>query len=296
MSTEAYAIKSELDLLTDIEKQLKESLKSLGTFMRDPNKFLIQKEEFEEKLEEFSTNVFPPVEMLETPMPMEGQPQPQPQQQMPQQQEAQTEKTTGLLIRAVLVAVAIIAAGILEIRSQVVIPTPQVVNGTLSTKPTVIQTGYVPPGTFQWVAVGSILVLSMPWIMDSVRRLIESRHKEAEMLSVEWISKNLNYIREKYLDAHLAILDQPPPPRPPKKKPKQEQQPSEAEEEEEEAPQIFDDVLHNRARYLQATLSTEFQSILEEIYRAANKAIWIRKRMLISALVQTRMAVGRMGR
>ena len=286
MSTEAYAIKSELDLLTDIEKQLKESLKSLGTFMRDPNKFLIQKEEFEEKLEEFSTNVFPPVEMLETPMPMEGQPQPQ---QMPQQQEAQTEKTTGLLIRAVLVAVAIIAAGILEIRSQVVIPTPQVVNGTLSTKPTVIQTGYVPPGTFQWVAVGSILVLSMPWIMDSVRRLIESRHKEAEMLSVEWISKNLNYIREKYLDAHFAILDQPPPPRPSKPK----KQPDSGED---ETPQIFDDVLHNRARYLQATLSTEFQSILEEIYRAANKAIWIRKRMLISALVQTRMAVGRMGR
>ena len=274
MSTEAYAIKSEIDLLTDRRRQLAESRDELFKFMNSKD-FLSEKERFEELLAEFEENVVSS-EVLGTPPSPVIEEQPATHTQQQQAETQQGERMTGLLVRALLVAVAIIAAGILEVRSQLVVPVPQATNGTITTVPTVIQTGYVPPGTLQWVAIGTILVISMPWIIDAARRLIETRGEKVERLSVEWISKNLNYVREKHLDACLMIKDLR----------MQESTPSDIME--------TDEVLYNRAKYLQVTLSTEFQKIIGEIYLAADRAIWIRKGILINAIVQSRMAVGRM--
>ncbi|MHA1711561.1 MAG: hypothetical protein ACTSUS_05805 [Candidatus Freyarchaeota archaeon] len=53
-------------------------------------------------------------------------------------------------------------------------------------------------------------------------------------------------------------------------------------------------MLYNRYKYLSATMSTEFISIIGKIVVACDRSLWLRKGVLISAIVQSRMAMGRM--
>ena len=283
MSSSDWTFKTELDILEDRQKELKESYTNLRNFILSDN-FLVKKTDFEMKLSDFEDKVVSLVETVEAapPIIIEGQPQQQ-QQPVPaeMQREIHEERMSSILVRAILVAVAIIAAGILEMRSQMVVPVPTVTNGTVTSVPTVVSTGYVPPGTLQWVAIGTILIVSMPWIMDAARRLIEEARKEKPEipeLSVDWVHSNLDAIRQKYLAAWLLVKVQ--------------------NQTKEDLPQYetmgLDEVLYSRIKYLSATLPTEFLSILGKIVIACDRAFWIRKGLLITAIVQSKAAVGRM--
>jgi hypothetical protein len=279
MSTEAYTIKTELDLLTNKQADLEEAHREIREFILS-DKFIIEKSRFESLLSQFEEKAISVIEMVEmasSPIVVEQPLQPPQQAATPEMQ----ERSTGILVRALLVAVAIIAAGILEMRGRVMtVPIPQVVNGTVTTVPTPIQTGYLPPGTLQWVAIGTILIVSMPWIIDAARRLMVETHRREEMkpITVEWIHRNIEYIRNKYLGSWLLTKIQ--------------------NQTKEDMPNYemmgIHEVLYSRIKYLQATLSTEFISILGKIVVACDRSIWIRKGVLISAIVQSRMAAGRM--
>jgi hypothetical protein len=278
MSTEAYTIKTELDLLTDKQADLEKAHREIREFILS-DEFVVEKNRFESLLSQFEEKAISVIEMVEMAPPVVVE---QPPQQPPQQAATpeMQERSTGILIRALLVAVAIIAAGILEMRGQVMtIPVPQVVNGTVTTVPMPIQTGYLPPGTLQWVAVGTILIVSMPWIIDTARRLIEETRRREEMkpITVEWIHRNIEYIRNKYLGSWLLTKIQ--------------------NQTKSDMPNYemvgIHEVLYSRIKYLQATLSTEFISILGKIVVACDRSIWIRKGVLISAIVQSRMTAGR---
>jgi hypothetical protein len=279
MSTEAYTIKTELDLLTNKQAELEKAHREIREFILS-DKFVVEKNRFESLLSQFEEKAISVIEMVEMAPPVvvdaEETAQP-PQQATPEMQ----ERSIGILVRALLVAVAIIAAGILEMRDQVMtVPVPQVVNGTVTAVPTPIQTGYLPPGTLQWVAVGTILIVSMPWILDAARRLMVETRRREEMkpITVKWIHRNIEYIRNKYLGSWLLTKIQ--------------------DQTKEDMPNYemmgIDEVLYSRIKYLQATLSTEFISILGKIVVACDRSIWIRKGVLISAIVQSRMAAGRM--
>ena len=283
MSSEVYTFKTELDLLEERQRNLKESYEELRDFILSDD-FLTKKADFEKKLSDFEDKVVSLVETVEAapPIIIEGQPQQQ-QQRAEVQREIREERMSSILVRAILVAVAIIAAGILEVRSQIVVPVPTVTNGTVTSVPRVISTGYVPPGTLQWVAIGTILVVSMPWIIDAARRLVEEARKEKleiPELSVDWVHNNLDRIRQKYLAAWLLVKVQ--------------------NQTKEDLPQYetmgLDEVLYSRIKYLSATLSTEFLSILGKIVIACDRAFWIRKGLLITAIVQSKAAVGAIGR
>jgi len=281
VSTEAYTIKNELDLLSKRENELHESRKKAITFMLS-KEFVAKKNKFEEILSNFVEKAVSVVEAVETAPPMTGQQTQQPQPVQTTLPLPETgPKTTHLLAMAAIVVASIIAAGILELKY------PEFLMETFSRAPfnqtssegsRVIIT-YTPGELLKWVAIGSALVMASPWIIDAARKLIESRREKEKLksISVEWIHRNVGYMRKKHLGAWLLAKVQ--------------------NQTKEDMPEYdlteIDEVFYSRLKYLQATLSTEFISIIDKIVVACDRSIWIRKGVLISAIVQSRMAVGR---
>jgi len=273
-------MKSELDLLTERQQKLEDSYENLSKFMHSED-FVIDKDTFEEKLVEFEVNAVSTVR--ETP-PSSAHVPMQSEQGESQRQPVQTvfpfpesaPKTTHLLAMVAVLVASIIAAGIFELKYQ---------EYFMSTFGSSQQTGgnvqivYHSGEILKWVAIGSALIMALPWIIDAARKLMDLRNQKsaASSLGAAWIYKNLAYIRDKHLAAHLMVKAQG------------------GQTRDELAEKMeMDEVFYNRVKYFQTSLSTEFQKILSSILKVCDAGIWERKGLLISAIVQSRMAVGRM--
>jgi len=273
-------MKSELDLLTERQQKLEESYRQLSEFMHSED-FVIDKNSFEEKLVAFEVNAVSAVS--ETPsstIPMQSTIQSEQRESGSQPIQTtlplpeSTPKTTHLLAMAAIVVASIIVAGIFELKY------PEYFMSTFGSQQADgnVRIIYHSGEILKWVAIGSALVMALPWIIDAVRRLIELRLKRTAVspLGASWIYKNLAYIRDRHLAAHLMVKAQG----------------GQTKDELAERMQM-DEVFYNRVKYFQTSLSTEFQKILSSIFKVCDAGIWERKGLLISAIVQSRMAVGR---
>ncbi|MHA1711562.1 MAG: hypothetical protein ACTSUS_05810 [Candidatus Freyarchaeota archaeon] len=175
MSVETYIFKGELDLLEKKQAELREVYKKLTSFILS-DKFLRVKTEFENILASFEEKVVALVEVMETapPIVVEAPHTPQPQQHAQQQVQAQqqpaTITATAVFAKALLVAVAIFMVGIAEMK------------------------GYIPPESLNWVAVATVFLVSLPSILEAVKKFAERREKEEEVkpVSVDWVHRNLD--------------------------------------------------------------------------------------------------------
>ena len=248
------------------------------------NNFVIDKVGFEKALVEFEVNAVsnisestpsPASMQIPTISEQEGRSQPI-QTTLPLPEQA--PKTTHLLAMAAIVVASIIAAGIFELKY------PEYFMSAFgsSQQGSNVQIVYHPGEILKWVAIGSALVMALPWIIDAARKLLENRVKKRQIPShgtAAWIYKNLAYIRDKHLAAHLMVKAQG------------------GQTKDEMAERMrMDEVFYNRVRYFQTSLSTEFEKILSSIYKVSSACIWERKGLLISAIVQSKAAVGAIGR
>ena len=243
--------------------------------------FVIDKVGFEKALMEFEVNA---VSNITEPS---SSPTPSPMQTPMSEQESRsrpiqttlplpesTPKTTHLLAMAAIVVASIIAAGIFELKYpeyfMSVFGSSQQADGN-------VQIVYHPGEILKWVAIGSALVMALPWIIDAARKLLENSIKRyMASHGAAWVYKNLAYIRDRHLAAHLMVKAQG----------------GQTKDEMAERMQM-DEVFYNRVKYFQTSLSTEFEKILSSIFEVSSACIWDRKGLLISAIVQSRMAVGR---
>ncbi|MHA1632512.1 MAG: hypothetical protein ACTSXC_06895 [Candidatus Freyarchaeota archaeon] len=284
MSSEVYTFKGELEQLEEKERTLKQKHKELRDFILS-DEFLTEKERFETLLSDFEGEAISLVEALEAAPPViiqepgktEGTVQPaQPSPEQIAQIFASIQrapKTTHVLAMAVLAAVTIIVAGIVEL----MYPEFLAKAG--------IALGYKPGELLKWVAISVSIVMALPWIIEALQKALakalEKKKQEEEIpkeLSVDWIHSNLERIRQKYLSAWLLAKVQ--------------------NQTKEDLPQYegmgMDEILFSRIKFLKATLSTEFLSVLGKIVIACDRSIWIRKGLLFSAIVQSRAAIGRL--
>gem|GEM_PF-2318290 len=282
MSSEVYTFKGELDQLEEKERTLKQRHKELRDFILSDD-FLVEKEKFERLLSDFEGEAISLVEALEAAPPViiqepgkaEGEAPQQPEQQLAQifASIQRAPKTTHVLAMAVLAAVTIIVAGIVEL----MYPEFLAKAG--------IALGYKPGELLKWVAISVSIVMALPWIIEALQKALakalEKKKQEEEIpkeLSVDWIHSNLERIRQKYLSAWLLAKVQ--------------------NQTKEDLPQYegmgMDEILFSRIKFLKATLSTEFLSVLGKIVIACDRSIWIRKGLLFSAIVQSRAAIGRL--
>ena len=282
MSSEVYTFKGELDQLEEKERTLKQRHKELRDFILSDD-FLVEKEKFERLLSDFEGEAISLVEALEAAPPIiiqepgkaEGEAPQQPEQQLAQifASIQRAPKTTHVLAMAVLAAVTIIVAGIVEL----MYPEFLAKAG--------IALGYKPGELLKWVAISVSIVMALPWIIEALQKALakalEKKKQEEEIpkeLSVDWIHSNLERIRQKYLSAWLLAKVQ--------------------NQTKEDLPQYegmgMDEILFSRIKFLKATLSTEFLSVLGKIVIACDRSIWIRKGLLFSAIVQSRAAIGRL--
>jgi len=282
LSSEVYTFKGELDQLEEKERTLKQRHKELRDFILSDD-FLVEKEKFERLLSDFEGEAISLVEALEAAPPViiqepgkaEGEAPQQPEQQLAQifASIQRAPKTTHVLAMAVLAAVTIIVAGIVEL----MYPEFLAKAG--------IALGYKPGELLKWVAISVSIVMALPWIIEALQKALakalEKKKQEEEIpkeLSVDWIHSNLERIRQKYLSAWLLAKVQ--------------------NQTKEDLPQYegmgMDEILFSRIKFLKATLSTEFLSVLGKIVIACDRSIWIRKGLLFSAIVQSRAAIGRL--
>ena len=282
MSSEVYTFKGELDQLEEKERTLKQRHKELRDFILSDD-FLVEKEKFERLLSDFEGEAISLVEALEAAPPViiqepgkaEGEAPQQPEQQLAQifASIQRAPKTTHVLAMAILAAVTIIVAGIVEL----MYPEFLAKAG--------IALGYKPGELLKWVAISVSIVMALPWIIEALQKALakalEKKKQEEEIpkeLSVDWIHSNLERIRQKYLSAWLLAKVQ--------------------NQTKEDLPQYegmgMDEILFSRIKFLKATLSTEFLSVLGKIVIACDRSIWIRKGLLFSAIVQSRAAIGRL--
>ena len=243
--------------------------------------FVIDKVGFEKALMEFEVNAVsniteaspsPTSSPMQTPM-SEQESRSRPIQTTLPLPES-TPKTTHLLAMAAIVVASIIAAGIFELKYpeyfMSVFGSSQQADGN-------VQIVYHPGEILKWVAIGSALVMALPWIIDAARKLLENSIKRyMASHGAAWVYKNLAYIRDRHLAAHLMVKAQG----------------GQTKDEMAERMQT-DEVFYNRVKYFQTSLSTEFEKILSSIFKVSSACIWDRKGLLISAIVQSRMAVGR---
>ena len=259
MSVETYTFKEELGLLEKKQAELREAYKNLVAFILS-EKFLRVKTEFEKLLASFEEKVVALVEAIETapPVVVEAPQTQQPAQTIqPQQVQAQQQpavSATAVFAKALLVAVAILMVGVAAMK------------------------GYVPPESLNAVAICTVILVSLPSILEAVKKFAErEEEEEVKPVSVNWVHRNLDYVRRKYLGAWLLVKVQ--------------------NQTKKDLPQYeimgLDEVLYNRYKYLSATMSTEFIGIIGKIMVACDRSLWLRKGVLISAIVQSRMALGR---
>ena len=257
MSVETYTFKGELDLLEKRYAELKKIREELVDFI-ESEEFLRAKEKFEKLLASFEEKIASLVEAVETAPPVVVEaPQTQQPAQTIQPQQVQTQPAvtaTAVFSKALLVAVAILMVGVAAMK------------------------GYVPPESLNCVAIATVTLVSLPSILETVRKFAESKaEEEMKPVNIHWVHRNLSYIRWRYLGAHLLIKIQ--------------------NQTRKDLPQYaimgMDEALYNREKYLRITLSTEFTGIISKIVVACDVTFWLRKRVLISAIVQSRMALGR---
>ena len=150
MSVETYTFKEELGLLEKKQAELREAYKNLVAFILS-EKFLRVKTEFEKLLASFEEKVVALVEAIETAPPVVVEaPQTQQPAQTIQPQQVQIQQpavsATAVFAKALLVAVAILMVGVAAMK------------------------GYVPPESLNAVAICTVILVSLPSILEAVKK------------------------------------------------------------------------------------------------------------------------------
>jgi hypothetical protein len=132
---------------------------------------------------------------------------------------------------------------------------------------------------FEAVIILSIVLMFLPQIVDLIHRLI-GRHGEEEeektrgMRLEDWVSTSISEMRTKYRSARFLIKVQ--------------------NQTVDKLPQYralgVDEAMFNRTRFFKETLPHEFNDRIDKIVVACGKNEWIRRSLIISAIVQARQA------
>jgi hypothetical protein len=140
-----------------------------------------------------------------------------------------------------------------------------------------VEKGYLPSQFLALTIVLSIVLMFLPQIENLVRRLLqrgEEEEKARGMRLEDWVHETLAKMRKKYTSARFLIKVQ--------------------NQTVDKLPQYralaVDEAMFNRTQFFLETLPHEFMSQIGEIEIACDKNCWIRRSLIISAIVQARQA------
>lgn len=258
MSLEAVTLGEELQKLDAAHSELKKSEQKLRTFILSPE-FLNDYTAFENHLSDFQEKVITLVEVSTSPQPTLEQLQKmlgQPQQGEGQPQPVPIPEVKEFGMEKALVVVAAIAA----------------------TGATVYY-GYLPPISLLLVIAAALGLAFSPQLKAAVESLLHRKEEEKEELTPEkledWVNESISEIRNKYMSARFLIKVQ-------------------NQTKETLPPQYgelgLDEALFNREQYFRETLPHEFLSQIGRIMVACDRSMWVRKQVIVAAMVQAKQA------
>lgn len=225
-------------------------MKALRAFILSPT-LLVEYTKFEDLLGDFQDKIVTLVEAVETPIP--GMP-PYEAVKEPEGEAEMAVEGKFSWWRAVAIVFAIVACYV------------------------AVEKGYLPSQFLALIIVLSIVLMFLPQILGLVRRLLQRGGEEEEkargMRLEDWVHETLAKMRKKYTSARFLIKVQ--------------------NQTAERLPQYralgVDEAMFNRSTYFKETLPHEFMSQIGEIEIACDKNCWIRRSLVISAIVQARQA------
>ena len=244
------AFSGELQKLDEARAAFIESLKALRAFILSPT-LLVEYTRFEDLLGDFQDKIVTLVEAVETPIP--GLPPYEAVKELEGEAEGATEGRFSWW-RAVAIVFAIVACYV------------------------AVEKGYLPSQFLALTIVLSIVLMFLPQILGLVRRLLrrggEEEEKARGMRLEDWIHETLAKMRRKYTSARFLIKVQ--------------------NQTVDKLPQYralgVNEAMFNRTQFFLETLPHEFMSQIGEIEIACDKNCWIRRSLIISAIVQARQA------
>jgi len=250
MALETATFSGELDKLDESRTAFMDSLKALREFILSAA-FLVDYTRFESLLGDFQDKIVTLVEAVETPVP--GLP---PYEAVKEGEGEESEVESGRWSWWRLVAVAFV-----NVATYVA-----------------VQQRILSFQFFEFVIVLSIVLMFLPQIQDLIRHFVgrgeEEEEKARGMRLEDWIHETLAKMRNKYRSARFLM--------------KVQNQTGEM------LPQYralgIDEAMYTRSAFFMETLPHEFMSQVGEIEIACDKNLWIRRSLIIMAIVQAKQA------
>jgi len=252
MATETVAFGGELQKLDESRKAFMDSLKALREFILSVA-FLIDYTKFESLLGDFQDKIVTLVEAVETPV--SGLPPYEAVKEVEGEKEAEVASGRWSWWRFVAVAFVNVACYV------------------------AVEQRILSFQFFEFVIVLSIVLMFLPQVVDLIHHLFgrgeeEEEEKAQSMRLEDWIHETLAKMRAKYKSARFLI--------------KVQNQTGDM------LPQYralgVDEAMYNRSTFFNETLPHEFMSQIGEIEIACDKNLWIRRSLIIMAIVQSKQA------